>query len=241
MRSISTGLCSSGTNGPKTPLRGPSISACAAARCASVIASARGSGRRSGHGWLWPWLRSWRCAFPGRVSDPGSGRSAASNATATPRWRTARARPQRARVRGRRARGAGCRSSAASTGPAICPIAKAAVMRPSAAGRIAARAGARLLHPGHRRDHEGAADQERRQPAPSSGDSCSTGSRQPSAISRWLPASTRCRERPPQRARGEQASRAAAVAPKTGQATPNTRGSSTTARASTGRKVAGRM
>jgi hypothetical protein len=54
MRSISTGLCSSGWKGPITPLRGPSMSTCAAARCSGVMASAAGIGMRSAQGWEWP-------------------------------------------------------------------------------------------------------------------------------------------------------------------------------------------
>lgn len=73
-----------------------------------------------------------------------------------------------------------------------------------------------------------------------SADRCSTGTRQPSAISAWLPAST-WRRAIFGNARLAKSVEAAAAAPNTGQAAPKTAGSSTTARASTGRKVAGRM
>ena len=132
-----------------------------------------------------------------------------------------------------------CNSSAEVTGPAICPSAKAAVMRPTSR---AACAGARA-----RISCTPASVMTMKVPPTSKADKAMVvafsqmlGSRTPMPISSWLAAQTLMRPT----CRASQPATmvdTAAVAPNTGQARPNQRGSSTTVRASAGRKVAGRM
>ena len=129
------------------------MSACAALRCASVIAS------RAAAEDVRPRVRVWPCSDHGlpfvQRGNDGKRREQSQAALASKRqWR-----PAESDDRGRRSPCDGALSDDDSIGPAICPMAKAAVIgRARALDRPRALA-SRLLHAGHGRNHERAAHQ----------------------------------------------------------------------------------
>ena len=211
-------------NGPFTPLRGPAVSSSAAARCASSIRSRGSGGRRSCS------CRSWVVPCRdgcGRLEGAGSRSACAAPAGTARRAGWGQTLPP-----------ACADACTRDAGPAIWPSANAAVIAAISAARRPATA-PRLLHAGHRHDHEGAADADR---ADEQRADAGPEARQPhaGAITTMAPRPQPRGDAPRQRERDSSVD-AAAAAPNAGQAQPNTAGSGSAWRASAGRKVAGMM